>query len=329
MLALRPSSLTLALVASLPLALACSTDPEPTDTQADTGTDEVESSTDTATTTDDEASSSESASDTSESTSETTTDDTTSETTTDDTTTETTGSSDCAGECGTPNCGVCPESPVVEVPGGFTIGATEVRNGDYALFLDVVFEADYLDGWLPSECGWKNNFTPTDWSDNLPEDLPVIQVDWCDAWAYCEWSGQELCGAIGGGPIDGEDINDPALAQWHKACTGGGVAVYPYGVSYDPLACNGLDAGFEQLIQVGSLADCEGGYPGIFDMAGNVWEWENSCIPNPMVMPQSELCQQRGGSYFSDSLSMLCSADTPRARNFRNHNVGFRCCDTP
>ena len=277
---------------------------------------------------------------TSESTSESTTDSSDSTDSTDsssdstDTTDSTTDSTDtgpsaCAGECGTPNCGDCPEVVDVDIAGGFSITSTEVSHAAYAQFLAVDFDPGFFAAWLPAECEWKNDFTPTDWVPNSPEDLPVVEVDWCDAWAYCAWSGQQLCGKIGGGNIPKADIDNPALDQWHKACTGGGNTIYPYGVGYDPAACNGLDAGFEQLVGVGALASCEGGYPGLFDLSGNVWEWENSCLVDPMKPAQDHNCQQRGGSYFSDDQALRCAVDSTRTRNFRADHLGIRCCDMP
>jgi sulfatase modifying factor 1 len=306
----------------LPLLLACRSDPTPSDSSADTGTGETDTdidgesaSTDTTESTD---------TDTTEST-DTTTDTTDTETTETDTT-ETTGDGNCTGECGSPGCGDCPNSPTEGID-DYTIGATEVTNAEYAQFLAVEFEAGFVAGWLPPECDWKFDFTPDQWQDDLTPNLPVVGVDWCDAWAYCEWSDQHLCGAVGGGPIDLDDINDPALAQWHRACTGGGgTPLYPYGAMYDPGACNGADAGFEQLLEVGSLRNCNGGYPGIFDMSGNVWEWENSCDVIPLIEPEEHLCQMRGGSYFSDAMNLLCSADLSRVRSHRDDNVGIRCC---
>jgi len=250
---------------------------------------------------------------------------------TDTTTTDssTGGDGDCAGECGTLGCGDCPNNASVDIPGNYSIATTEVRNSDYASFLDVVFTPEFLAGWLPSECAWKTDFTPNNWPANPVANIPVTNVDWCDAWAYCDWSGQQLCGKIGGGPAALADVQNPATNQWYKACSQGGIKNYPYGLNYIAAACNGLDAGFGQLIEVGSLASCVGGYAGIFDMSGNVWEWENACNTDPMVAVEDQECHQRGGSFYSNGPTIRCGVDSVRARNFRNNNLGIRCCDLP
>ncbi|MFV8754252.1 formylglycine-generating enzyme family protein [Nannocystaceae bacterium ST9] len=263
-----------------------------------------------------------------ESSTESTTESSTDTGTTTSTSTDTDGG-DCAGVCGTMGCGDCPDNGSVNIPGNFSISSTEVRNAHYAAFLEIGFTQDFLAGWLPAECAWKNDFTPDDWPNNPEPNKPVTDVDWCDAWAYCEWSGQHLCGKIGGGPAPLGDLQNPATNQWYKACTGGGVKNYPYGLNYMAAACNGMDAGLGMLTDVGSLMTCVGGYAGIFDMSGNVWEWENSCDADPMVAVEDQECRQRGGSFYSNGPTLRCGIDSVRARNFRNNNLGIRCCDMP
>ena len=34
------------------------------------------------------------------------------------------------------------------------------------------------------------------------EDYPVVNVDWCDAASFCQWSGKRLCGRLGPGTLD-------------------------------------------------------------------------------------------------------------------------------
>ena len=95
---------------------------------------------------------------------------------------------------------------------------------------------------------------------------------------------------------------------------------------YQPMACNSVDAGFDEALTVGSLDTCEGGVPGLFDMSGNLWEWTNSCEDNPMAPPNEEECRRRGGSYFSDGPVVRCGINSLRARDSRANALGFRCC---
>jgi hypothetical protein len=267
-------------------------------------------------------------SESSESDSSSSTDSDTSSSTDSDSSSESTetGVTACAGACGSPGCSPCPDAPSVDIPGGYAMASTEVTHAQYAQFLAENFEPGFVAGWLPSACAFKTDFTPAMWDVDAPADLPVVQVDWCDAWAYCEWSGQHLCGAVGGGPTPLDQLDNPAMSQWVRACTGGGTTIYPYGVSFAADACNGMEAGFGQLLDAGSLAGCEGGYPGIFDMSGNVWEWENACDDDPILPGADQPCQVRGGSYFSIDVNLRCTTDIEQTRDFRNHHTGIRCC---
>jgi sulfatase modifying factor 1 len=229
----------------------------------------------------------------------------------------------CADGCGTPDCGVCPDAPPPIDVGMYSIDVTEVSNEQYAAFLAVPFEN--LSGLMPPSCGWKLDFTPDDWPDDDPT-LPVRYVDWCDASTYCAWAGKRLCGAVGGGMAPLDSNQNPVTNEWYRACTQAGIKNYPYGVPYDGLACNTADSANGQRLPVGSLLTCEGGYPGVFDMSGNVWEWANSCDDNPMVPDNEQECRQHGGSYFSDSMTARCGIDSVRQRDYRNLNLGIRCC---
>ncbi|MFO7567066.1 MAG: SUMF1/EgtB/PvdO family nonheme iron enzyme [Enhygromyxa sp.] len=225
----------------------------------------------------------------------------------------------CRSSCGATDCGACPNGPISVAVGDYQIDGTEVTAAQYAQFLEVEFAPDYFESVLPTGCEFKTDFTPALFPANPPESIPVVGVDWCDAWAYCNWAGKHLCGSIGGGPAPLNEVQNPATNEWYQACTHGGVNNYPYGLGYDPSACNTQDAEWEQLTDVGGLPTCEGGYPGVFDMSGNVWEWTNACND------QGE-CRRRGGSMYSNAVNARCGIDSVRSRDFRADSQGFRCC---
>src|SRR5262249_34754094 len=75
---------------------------------------------------------------------------------------------------------------------------------------------------------------------------------------------------------------------------------------------------------VGSAADCIGGYPGIFDLCGNVDEWEDSCSENGDNLGAYDLCRVRGGSFAATGLWCRMAFEAGR-EGFWDY-VGFRCC---
>ena len=93
--------------------------------------------------------------------------------------------------------------------------------------------------------------------------FPVIWVSWPQANTYCVWAGGRL----------------PTEAEWEYSARGGlSVQRYPWGNTAPvctPLAIDGAQTWAcspNDTIQVGSFA--ANGY-GLYDMAGNVWEWVN------------------------------------------------------
>lgn len=106
--------------------------------------------------------------------------------------------------------------------------------------------------------------------------------------------------------------------EWISACEGTDGDVYPYGPSCSPGRCNSSAAGASHALPTGSLPECEGGYPGLFDMAGNLREWTDSC--------DGSLCRAVGGSFDDEDCMMTCASSTEINPHLNDQRTGFRCC---
>ncbi len=250
--------------------------------------------------------------------------------------TDTACSHGCSGgQCTTPTCnplcgpleecydGKFCTAKLVGVTGGFAIDATEVTCTQYEAWLGTnpaVWGQD-------SHCGFNTSYTPScAWPPGTKGNHPVGCVDWCDAYAYCKGVGKRLCGRIGGGPNAYEEYASASTSQWYAACSSGGTGEYP------SWACNVWVAGSgtDTTVPVGSMSACQSsvpGYAGVYDLTGNVSEWEDSCNG---VQGADDVCQLRGGSYGSYHSS--CDLEGGRRRGAQDGSfdgIGFRCCSSP
>jgi formylglycine-generating enzyme len=183
-----------------------------------------------------------------------------------------------------------------------------------------------------STCSSNTTFTPTsNWPPSANDKYPVTFVDWCDAVAFCQWAGGRLCGGTGGAPYDSMYAANASISEWYNACSAGGALAYPYGNTYEPSACNGRDfaeAGTPSPLPVGSLASCVGGEDGLFDMSGNVFEWDTGCEFDS-TNPNNSLCAYRGGGYASSNDELGCTEAATILITTTLPTIGFRCCADP
>jgi formylglycine-generating enzyme len=221
-------------------------------------------------------------------------------------------------------------------------GPAMVRVGDLCIDQTEVTEAQYQEflradaGPQPPFCSWNRSYRPGETTAAAPicfpagPTFPVACVDFCDAYMFCAWAGKQLCGGSGGGASPYGAAADPEASAWMRACAGEEGRTFPYGSEYRPTACNGADQRAGALTVAGGLRGCEGGEPGLFDMSGNVWEWDYACTESDAgVGPASDLCRVRGGSLTDGEDMLRCDTLHGLARDFQQYNVGFRCCAPP
>jgi len=219
------------------------------------------------------------------------------------------------------------ERPVHDVHlGAFCMDLTPVTNSQYAAFLNEM--GNRKEGgkkWLDTDClecpllvrikEKQGAFIPK----SGYADHPAIKVSWYGAKAYCERAGKML----------------PTEAQWEKAARGGLAGKkFPWGDSPDDKLAN---INGKNTTPVKSFPP--NGY-GLYDMAGNVWEWvedwydpryySRSPESDPRGPAEGELKVLRGGSWFHPDSSRCAqrASDHPRSDVFC-FVTGFRCVREP
>ncbi len=142
------------------------------------------------------------------------------------------------------------------------------------------------------------------------------------------FGAEQVCAFVGGRVCKEE--------EWLGACRGSEGRAFPYGNAFDLEACNVKSSNSKVKGQrsgtapVGGTPRCEGGLKGLFDMAGNVAEWVDSC--------KESYCKFRGAGFRSNdpverfaACKGVCSGND---KSLKSTVVGVRCCkdakkDTP
>lgn len=131
----------------------------------------------------------------------------------------------------------------------------------------LIFNKENPQSWWKFQEGasWKSPYGPASSIEGKGKH-PVVQVSWYDAMAYAHWVGKRL----------------PTEVEWEYAARANETSTYYWGDDFTLATQNAnfhqgnfptentLQDGFDKTAEVGSFNPNKNG---LFDMAGNVWEW--------------------------------------------------------
>lgn len=225
----------------------------------------------------------------------------------------------------------------------FALGATEVTVRQFRSFISATGHRTTAEqegsSFAFDGSRWVQS-TGVSWrSPGMPQDdrHPVVHVSWQDATAFCGWAGGRL----------------PTDAEWEYAARGGAAGMkYVWGARSPGVGASkaanvadesarrqysgwpistGYDDGYVFTAPAGTFAP--NAY-GLYDMAGNVWEWvsdwypdnlRNAATQDPAGATSGTWRKLRGGSWANLPRSARLSGRGGTAASDRNDYVGFRC----
>jgi hypothetical protein len=102
---------------------------------------------------------------------------------------------------------------------------------------------------------------------------------------------------------------------------------FPYGNTFQPGTC--VDSSVNGVRDVASKPNCVGGYPGLFDMSGNVGEWlDCGCEYDTPDFTQNSAFVG-GGGFEEGGPSEACNPIRTEVLVSFHADIGIRCCYPP
>ncbi|NJN68169.1 MAG: formylglycine-generating enzyme family protein [Chloroflexaceae bacterium] len=214
----------------------------------------------------------------------------------------------------------------------FEIARYPITNAQYELFMDD-------DGYNPTRPWWDEAGRawlkkepvkePRHWGDKRPgiarADHPVAGVSWYEAVAFCRWLTRKM--------NDRYIYRLPTEAEWEYAARRNTGRRFPWGNKEPDHERANYNDNYRGTTAVGSFP--KGATPdGIYDLAGNVWEWTGSIYtPYPydpkdgrenLSAPSGKRFVVRGGGWLLLSVFLRASFRYDLPPDARYVDNGFR-----
>ena len=198
-----------------------------------------------------------------------------------------------------------------EIKGPFAVGQFEVTESEYEAFQAASgYERDYQEereSW-----GWSSQ-------------KPMNHVTWKDAMAYLNWLSEQT----------GEVYRLPTEAEWEYVARAGTTTTYWWGdrTKAEMAHCAECDTPYlfrDQTLNVGQF---QPNPFGLYDTAGNLWEWTASPYEDQFDGKEHEIfdgsdeglpLSVRGGSFDSDISYIRSGFRDSRTADFQSYAIGFR-----
>ena len=173
----------------------------------------------------------------------------------------------------------------------FQISKYPVTNAQYQAFVNDASGYANVSWWQYSQEAhqWRMKNPQPRESKFKGDERPREMVTWYEAMAFCEWLSYSLSAKI----------CLPNSVQWQRAFQGDDNRVYPWGNTFEQDSCNTVESQIKMTTLVTRYPNGVSPY-GVYDMAGNVWEWccdSRAAGANSRSPDEKQKRIVRGGSY--------------------------------
>ena len=224
-----------------------------------------------------------------------------------------------------------PPGSMIVIPTGVFVMGSNRDGGDEAPEHRVMLSTYVIDRYEVTVGEFRDFVRALHWRTNAEEnaspfnkiwsidavgsrfDHPVRWVSWYDAEAYCRWVGKRL----------------PTEAEWERAARGVDALRYPWGRDFDAAAVSVGDTAPVGFNARNRAVD------GMFDAAGNVWEWVQDWyrpdtyaagdVTDPQGPQKADQKVIRGGSFTNLPEELRTTRRIKVDASASAGDVGFRC----
>jgi formylglycine-generating enzyme required for sulfatase activity len=238
--------------------------------------------------------------------------------------------------------------PVPATQPAFWMARYPITNSQYERFIQA---GGYREQRWWSDEGWKwrqgkprwewqRTDRPDFWDDPRwnRKSYPVVGVTWYEAEAYCNWLTERLQISDFRFAIDEQPDHDlksaienrtlvarlPTEEEWLLAAQGHESREYPWGDSFDPAWANTSESNLGSTTPV-AMYPAGASTDGVWDMAGNVWEWTGSLYDEKT----KDTRVLRGGSWNLNQYVARCAFRLRLIPDYSNDDLGFRVVVSP
>jgi len=234
----------------------------------------------------------------------------------------------------------------IDIENTFAMGIYPVTRQQFSVFVRETRQTPDEGCYVQQRGVWVFDASK-DWSHpgfTQAENHPVTCVSWSDAEAYIQWLNTKrrdfTQGSLTQASPDQGAYRLPTWEEIEYAARAGTTSLYYWGdqprrdqANYGAdscLPCRSRIEGADRWAYTSPVGSFPPNAFGLYDMAGNVWQWAQRCQPDPLTIVSKDCRTQvlHGGSWLTSPDNLRTGANSSADMRHRNYEIGFRVLRT-